>query len=80
MEPADEPLVLTRIDPARNMARFYLLSLEPTLLGQIALRRNWGRIGTWGRQRLELHDDAQAARQAQARLLAEKLRKGYRPS
>ncbi|WP_159591168.1 WGR domain-containing protein [Chelativorans xinjiangense] len=80
METADEPLLLTRIDPARNMARFYLLSVEPTLFGVIALRRNWGRIGTWGRQRLDLHDDEQAARRAQAQFLAEKLRKGYRPS
>jgi hypothetical protein len=26
-------ILLTRIDPARNMARFYVLSLAPTLFG-----------------------------------------------
>ncbi|MDZ5695967.1 MULTISPECIES: WGR domain-containing protein [Phyllobacteriaceae] len=77
MTSADQPLLLKRIDPRRNMARFYLLSIEPTLFGPVALRRNWGRLGTWGRQRLELHEDEAAARNAQARLLARKLKKGY---
>ncbi len=28
---------LTRIDPARNMARFYTMALQPTLFGEWAL-------------------------------------------
>lgn len=80
MKITGQPLLLQRIDPRRNMARFYVLSIEPTLFGPVALRRNWGRIGTWGRQRLELHADEDAARMAQARLLARKLKKGYRPA
>ncbi|WP_145926033.1 WGR domain-containing protein [Shinella sp. HZN7] len=32
-----------RIDAMRNMARFYMLSLEPTLFGEVAVLRHWGR-------------------------------------
>ncbi|WP_163263864.1 WGR domain-containing protein [Chelativorans alearense] len=79
MHTARHPLLLKRIDPARNMARFYALSVEPTLFGAVALRRNWGRIGTWGRERLDLHADEEAAGKALARVLAQKLKRGYRP-
>ncbi|MGY4437513.1 WGR domain-containing protein [Bradyrhizobium sp. LM2.3] len=37
-------LVLERRDPARNMARFYVLTIEPTLFGDTALVREWGRV------------------------------------
>jgi len=40
---------LTRIDPARNMARFYTMALQPTLFGEWALLKEWGRIGSAGR-------------------------------
>ena len=40
---------LTRIDPARNMARFYTMALQPTLFGEWAPLREWGRIGSAGR-------------------------------
>ena len=35
---------LRRIDPDRNMARFYTMSVQPTLFGEWALLREWGRI------------------------------------
>jgi predicted DNA-binding WGR domain protein len=41
-------LVLERRDPARNMARFYVLTIEPTLFGDTALVREWGRLGGCG--------------------------------
>ncbi|WP_433996279.1 WGR domain-containing protein [Bradyrhizobium jicamae] len=47
-------LVLERCDPARNMARFYVLTIEPTLFGDTALVREWGRLGQRGRRRLDL--------------------------
>lgn len=77
MEPLDQPLVLTRFDSRQNMARFYILSIEPTLFGAVGLRRNWGRVGTWGQCRLELHPDAATAKAVQARAVAAKLKKGY---
>ena len=33
-------IYLTRTDPARNMARFYSMTLQPTLFGDWALHRN----------------------------------------
>lgn len=50
---AGEPIEMhfQRKDPALNMARYYSLSLQPTLFGEIALVRMWGRIGTMGQQR-----------------------------
>lgn len=47
------PLHLRRIDPARNMRRFYVLSIQPTLFGGASLIRNWGRIGTNGQAMME---------------------------
>lgn len=47
-------LVLQRCDPACNMARFYVLTIEPTLFGDTALVREWGRLGQRGRRRMDL--------------------------
>ncbi len=74
----DETLLLHRIEPGRNMARFYALWLEPTLYGDVALVRCFGRIGTRGRQMIELHGGHGSAREALQRLAASKLRRGYR--
>jgi predicted DNA-binding WGR domain protein len=72
------PLHLTRRDPARNMARFYAISLQPTLFGEVALHRHWGRIGTGGQARLQTFESPMAAAGAQARLAEAKRRRGYR--
>lgn len=70
-------LVLYRHDAKRNMARFYALALEPTLFGNIALIRRWGRIGTHGRQKIELFAEPKSAEVALARLRYSKLQRGY---
>jgi predicted DNA-binding WGR domain protein len=57
-------VVLDRIDPARNMARYYVLSIEPTLFDESSLVREWGRIGKRGRRRIELYRDQNNARMA----------------
>ena len=41
-------LVLDRCDPTCNMARYYVLSIEPSLFGDATLIREWGRIGRPG--------------------------------
>jgi predicted DNA-binding WGR domain protein len=46
------PLVLERVDASKNMARFYALSVEPSLFGDTALVRHWGRLGKPGRHRV----------------------------
>jgi predicted DNA-binding WGR domain protein len=38
-------LHLRRIDPARNMRRFYLLDMQPDLFGGVLLVKEWERVG-----------------------------------
>ncbi|MBP2561532.1 putative DNA-binding WGR domain protein [Neorhizobium galegae] len=73
-----EPLLLTRRDPARNMARFYVLIVEPDLFDGAALTRNWGRIGTKGRFRIDLFGSRQEAEHRLVALVRSKVRRGYR--
>ncbi|WP_281932618.1 WGR domain-containing protein [Methylocystis iwaonis] len=68
---------LQRIDPARNMRRFYRLDIEPDLFGGVLLMKEWGRIGARGRV-VALHFDSQAlAATALERQAGRKKRKGY---
>ena len=71
-------LVLERREPSRNMARFYVLAIEPALFGDTALVREWGRIGFPGRRRLDLHADMASAAEALDVWLERKTRRGYR--
>lgn len=66
-----------RIDAARNMARFYMLSLEPTLFGEVAVLRHWGRIGSRGRQALSLYPTLVEAKTMLARQVALRRKRGY---
>lgn len=71
-------ILLHRINPARNEARFYLLATGPTLLDEHAVIRSWGRIG--GHQRWLISpcaSHAEADRLA-SRLLKQKLKHGYK--
>ena len=72
-----EPVLLRRIDPARNMARFYEISLEPSLFGDWAVVRRWGRLGCRGQFRLDFCDSADDAYLCIERLVALKRRRGY---
>lgn len=71
-------LVLDRTDPSQNMARFYVLSVEPTLFGDAALVREWGRWGRAGRRRLDLFPDFAQAAEALDDWLLRKTKRGYR--
>ncbi|MCF3640245.1 WGR domain-containing protein [Rhizobium sp. TRM95111] len=74
----DCPLLgLRRVDPERNIARFYVLSLQPTLFGDIDVVRAWGRIGTTGRQKSDSYGSVHAACSALAKLALAKRRRGY---
>src|SRR5215218_3061496 len=75
-----EDVVLRRIDPAKNMARFYSLEVEWDLLGRVVLDRRRGRIGTAGTAQLDEHvGEGEALADLQA-LQEAKRRKGYQPS
>ena len=69
---------LHRIDPARNMARFYRMSSTPSLFGDICLVREWGRIGRPGRIRIDLYERAEEAIAAREALSRVKRQRGYR--
>lgn len=71
------PLHLHRIDPAQNMRRFYMLSVQPTLFGGASVIRNWGRIGTSGQSMMETFDQPEDTDGAFGRLERIKRRKGY---
>lgn len=77
MQDDPDAILLTRVDHGRNMARFYALSIEPTLFGGYAVLRSWGRIGTAGRSRLDLFPDLPSAHARKAQLTRAKCRRGY---
>ena len=68
---------LRRIDPDHNMARFYTMTVQPTLFGEWALLREWGRIGSAGRIVSGRFTSEQEAARAMAQHLKAKLSKGY---
>ena len=49
-----EAASLARIRPERNEWRFYRMEVWPDLFGRALLLRQWGRIGTEGRRRLDV--------------------------
>ena len=68
---------LRRVDPARNMARFYMLDVQQDLFGGWWLIREHGRIGSPGRVIETPFPDMDAAASALARLWRAKVRRGY---
>ena len=70
-------LVLDRFDPSCNMARYYVLSIEPSLFGDATLIRQWGRIGQLGQRRVELYENQSLAVEALETWLERKRRRGY---
>jgi predicted DNA-binding WGR domain protein len=80
MSNLDEPCqlqVLERCERDHNMARYYVLSVEPSLFAEWSLVREWGRIGHGCKRRVELHLNEQRAKEALDAWLARKLRRGY---
>ena len=68
LEMFPEDIRIERVDPENNMYRFYRLRLMPDLVGGVSLLRDWGRIGTQGRHRIELFEDAGRAADAMVAL------------
>jgi predicted DNA-binding WGR domain protein len=78
LTPSIEPIVMQRIDPAKNMRRFYALSIERTLFADYALIRRYGRIGSrQGQMRSEAFVSMEAAETALHKLAEVKRRRGY---
>lgn len=70
-------IYLERKDPQRNMARFYTMRLLPTLFGDIALIRSWGRLGTRGKTLIHHLATEAEALSLMHELLCQKERRGY---
>ena len=69
---------LFRIEPERRVWRFYAASVQPTLFGNFALVREWGRIGSPGQIMTEEHASEEEAKTALLKLRRAKERRGYR--
>ncbi|MGO7050683.1 WGR domain-containing protein [Rhizobium johnstonii] len=72
-------LYIERIDPSKNMARYYALSIEPNLFGGTSLVRSWGRIGSRGQQKIHVFDSEAKAVDLLLTLLRKKRSRGYLP-
>jgi predicted DNA-binding WGR domain protein len=70
---------LCRIRPELNEWRYYRMEVWPDLFGRALLIRQWGRIGTEGRRRMDPHPDPGAALNALAAIARAKRRRGYQP-
>lgn len=68
---------LTRVDAVRNMSRFYKLDVQPTLFGEWALVREWGRIGRGGQMKSCVYPTLQGALSALERVYLAKTGRGY---
>ncbi|MBO9479617.1 WGR domain-containing protein [Shimia sp. R11_0] len=68
---------LEKYDHAKNLARFYHLSIMPNLFGEWTLCRQWGRIGHAGQSRLDLFANQQEAQNAFDALRRAKLKRNY---
>jgi predicted DNA-binding WGR domain protein len=72
-----ERVSLARIRAELNEWRYYRMEVWPDLFGRALLVRQWGRIGTVGRWKLEPHHDPGAAINALAMIARSKRRRGY---
>jgi predicted DNA-binding WGR domain protein len=70
-------IVLYRIDASKRMHRFYRLDVQPDLFGQWCLMREWGRIGTTGRERSIPFLSSEEAQAALDQQRCAKERRGY---
>lgn len=72
-------LYVERMDPAKNMARFYAMEIEPTIFGEACLTRRWGRIGKRGQEKRHVFEREEEAVLLFLDLLKQKRARGYLP-
>jgi predicted DNA-binding WGR domain protein len=70
-------VILHRVDPSRNMRRFYLLDVQEDLFGLWLLVSEWGRIGCPGQTRVVSFATSDQAQDALLRRRQAKERRGY---
>lgn len=72
-------LYVERVDPTKNMARYYAMSIDATLFGEVCLTRRWGRIGTDGQAKQHHFQREEEAVLLFLQLLRSRRRRGYGP-
>lgn len=70
-------MLLHRINPEKNEARFYLVEAGSSLLDPYVVWRLWGRIGGHQRGMITPCTSAEAAETLAERLVRRKMRRGY---
>lgn len=68
---------LEKLDPAKNIARYYRMSVLPNLFGEWTLCREWGRIGRGGQVRMDLFRSQFEAESALETLVDSKQKRDY---
>lgn len=68
---------LEKLDPTKNIARYYRMSVLPNLFGEWTLRREWGRIGRSGQVRMDLFRSQVEAESALETLTDAKQKRDY---
>lgn len=68
---------LEKLDTAKNIARYYRMSVLPNLFGEWTLRREWGRIGRSGQVRMDLFRSQVEAESALETLTDAKQKRDY---
>ena len=71
-------LYVERTEPSKNKARYYAMSIEPTLFGTACLTRRWGRIGTMGQAKVHHFEREEEAVLLFLDVLRQKRARGYR--
>jgi predicted DNA-binding WGR domain protein len=66
-----------RVNGPSNRERSYLLAVQPTLVGDIALMRTWGRIGTHDHSLSSTFPDRARAQQTVERLIRRRIQRRY---
>jgi predicted DNA-binding WGR domain protein len=68
-----------KVDPDQSQYRWYTISWGPTLFGNWAVVRSWGRIGTdWAQCKSEVFEDDDVARAEAEAQTRKRLKRGYR--
>src|SRR5512139_2998940 len=71
-------MLLHRINPEKNEARFYLVEVGTSLLDPYVVWRLWGRIGGAQRGMITTCPSAEAAETLAERLVQRKIKRGYK--
>lgn len=70
-------LYCRKIDCTKNLSRYYTLAIEPTLFGETAVVRQWGRIGKRGGEKSDVFATERDAAIHFLMLARKKRRRGY---